>query len=583
MKPDVTENRTGFETPHTWTQAGMTADLFRLISQNAPIGLYLTQHENLIYVTSWLASSLGYETPEQLLGKPFVEIIHSDDRVDALLKLQSTENRAGTFPVNIRVLKKDGDFIWMSLRESTAGPLNSLLKIGRFVEITPVKQLIDHQSRINAVFRKVKDSVIMFDAELHVISANSATRKICHLNRKDLVGKSLGEYPASCEKGCHAVLEQIFKNGLPVKDVLVECKSKFRPQQIVSVNSSPFLDPEGKFVGAVLVAKDITLLKNIERELEERHQFQNIIGKSKKMQDIYNLLEDLADLETTVLITGESGTGKELMAKALHYSGRRAARPFITVSCSALAESLLESELFGHVKGAFTGAIMDKKGRFEAADGGTLLLDEIGDISPLIQLKLLRVLQEKEFERVGESAPRKVDVRVIACTNKDLKEKVRTGEFREDLYYRLKVVEIPLPPLRERIEDIPLLVNHSCLLFNRIFKKSIDGITRDVLTLFMEYPWPGNVRELKHAMECAFVLCREKVITAAHLPPEIRNFKHHPKMASPGNNRNLQDPGEILEMLNKTRWNKSLAADLLGISRQTLYRKMHNLGIFKQV
>ena len=280
-------------------------------------------------------------------------------------------------------------------------------------------------------------------------------------------------------------------------------------------------------MGAVLVIRDITLLRDLERELRERHQFQNIIGRSKKMQDTYRLLEDLANLETTVLITGESGTGKELVARALHYSGQRAFKPFVTVSCSALAESLLESELFGHVRGAFTGAIRDKQGRFQAANGGTILLDEIGDISPLIQLKLLRVLQEKEIERVGESTPQKVDVRVIACTNKDLKEKVRRGEFRQDLYYRLKVVEVSLPPLRDRLEDLPLLVDHFCHSFNERFKKNIEGISNEVLGKFMDYPWPGNVRELEHVMEHAFVLCHGGVITLEHLPSEISDYERN--------------------------------------------------------
>lgn len=309
--------------------------------------------------------------------------------------------------------------------------------------------------------------------------------------------------------------------------------------------------------------------------MRERHQFQNIIGRSKKMQDTYRLLEDLANLETTVLITGESGTGKELVARALHYSGQRAFKPFVTVSCSALAESLLESELFGHVRGAFTGAIRDKQGRFQAANGGTILLDEIGDISPLIQLKLLRVLQEKEFERVGESTPQKVDVRVIASTNKDLKEKVRRGEFRQDLYYRLKVVEVSLPPLRERLEDLPLLVDHFCRSFNDRFKKNIEGISSEVLGRFMDYPWPGNVRELEHVMEHAFVLCYGGVITLEHLPPEIRDYERTEKMAGqeiPTQGSNGAQ--EILDALNKAHWNKTKAARLLGISRRTIYRKI---------
>jgi transcriptional regulator with PAS, ATPase and Fis domain len=293
------------------------------------------------------------------------------------------------------------------------------------------------------------------------------------------------------------------------------------------------------------------------------------------MQDVYALLEDLANLETTVLVTGESGTGKDLVARALHCSGHRAFKPFVTVNCSALTESLLESELFGHVKGAFTGAIKDKQGRFQAANGGTLLLDEIGDISPLIQLKLLRVLQEKEFERVGESTPQKVDVRVIACTNKDLKEKVRRGEFREDLYYRLKVVEVALPPLRDRLEDLPLLIDHFRRFFNARFKKNIEGISNEVLSRFMDYSWPGNVRELEHVMEHAYVLCHGGVIVLEHLPLEIRDYDRAEKIVIPKIPvKGPRQDQEILNALNKTGWNKAKAARQLGISRRTIYRKI---------
>ena len=330
--------------------------------------------------------------------------------------------------------------------------------------------------------------------------------------------------------------------------------------------------------------RDITLLRDLERELRERHRFQNIIGRSKKMQDIYQLLEDLANIETTVLVTGESGTGKELVAKALHYSGERAFQPFVTVNCSALAESLLESELFGHVKGAFTGAIKDKQGRFQAANGGTILLDEIGDISPFIQLKLLRVLQEKVFERVGESAPQKVDVRVIACTNRDLKEKVRRGEFRQDLYYRLKVVEISLPPLRDRLEDLPLLVDHFCRIFNERFKKNIDGISSEVISAFMKYPWPGNVRELEHVMEHAFVLCHGRIITLEHLPTEIKDYGRAEKITIQKiRDKGLNEDQEVLNALNKARWNKTRAARLLGISRRTVHRKISRYQLINKI
>ncbi len=317
-----------------------------------------------------------------------------------------------------------------------------------------------------------------------------------------------------------------------------------------------------------MVIRDITRLTHLEEELKERHQFQSMIGKSEKMQKVYNLLQILANQTTTVLITGDSGTGKEVAARALHYGGTRANGPFVTVNCSALAESLLESELFGHVKGAFTGADRDKIGRFGAADGGTILLDEIGDISPLIQLKLLRVLQEKEFDRVGESNPRKVDVRVLASTNRNLKEAIETGKFREDLYYRLNVIQINLPPLRERYEDIPLLINHFCEVFQNGFDKKISAVSVEVLQAFMNYPWPGNVRELEHAIERAFVLCRDQTIQLEHIPTEIRDYTPAYISKRLPEDSNNDNPEAIRQALEKTVWNRRYRVQRLIPSRR---------------
>jgi transcriptional regulator with PAS, ATPase and Fis domain len=304
-----------------------------------------------------------------------------------------------------------------------------------------------------------------------------------------------------------------------------------------------------------------------------------MIGKSKVMQEVYGLIEDLADTTTTVLITGESGTGKELIAEALHYHGGRAFKPLVKVNCSALAETLLESELFGHTKGAFTGAVKDKKGRFEVANGGTIFLDEIGEITPRTGLKLLRVLEQKEFERVGDSTPVEVDVRVIAATNKNLQKQVNQGEFRDDLYYRLKVVQIQIPPLRERREDIPLLVNYFCDSFNRAFGKSITGVSEEVLAIFMRYPWPGNVRELKHAIEHAFVVCHAEMIARQHLPPEITTG--HDTGGPHGAESYDQEMQSIRRALEKSGWNKAKAARMLGLSRQTIYRKIAKHKLIK--
>ena len=267
-------------------------------------------------------------------------------------------------------------------------------------------KLAEHRSRLEAIFSSVKDAIITVDPKLRIIEANKSTQDICGIVVNESTGREFTDCKTTCSRSCNEVLRQTLEKKSVIKEYRIECEHTQRPHQVVSVSSSPLLDPDNNFMGAVLVIRDITMLRDMERELRERNQFQNIIGRNKTMQDIYSLLEDLANLDTTVLVTGESGTGKELVARALHYSGKRAFKPFITVSCSALAESLLESELFGHV-GAFTGAIKDKQGRFQAANGGTILLDEIGDISPIIQLKLLRVLQEKEFERVWDIHPSK--------------------------------------------------------------------------------------------------------------------------------------------------------------------------------
>jgi PAS domain S-box-containing protein len=439
------------------------------------------------------------------------------------------------------------------------------------------EELERHRSRLESIFSSVQDAIITVDTDMNVIEANKAAEKICGF-RLDK-GQVFTECTTDCDQSCLEVLQKTLQSRTTVQDYQIECGHRDRNKLIAMVNSSPLLDSAKNFMGAVLVIRDITRLAHLEEELKERHHFQNIIGKSQKMHKVYDLLQTLANQTTTVLITGGSGTGKEMAAKALHYGGARANGPFVTVNCSALAESLLESELFGHVKGAFTGADRDKIGRFEAADGGTILLDEIGDISPLIQLKLLRVLQEKEFDRVGESNPRRVDVRVLASTNRDLKEAIRKGEFREDLYYRLNVIEINLPLLRDRYEDIPLLINHFCAIFQKTYDKRITGVSDEVLQAFMNYPWPGNVRELEHAIERAFVLCRNHTIQLEHIPAEILNFKPARIVRHQTAKPRDDDPEAIRSTLERTDWNISKAARLLGISRWTMYRRFEKYNI----
>jgi len=452
------------------------------------------------------------------------------------------------------------------------------------------KALLDEKDRIDAqrekyrrnleaIFRSVQDAIVTVDGDMRIIEANEATERICGVSRRGIVFKKNEKIFTKCDLSCWKVLKKTLKTKKPVKEYWIECRHQHRAGQVVKVSGSPLMDQENKFTGAVLVIRDITRLNDLERELKERYQFQNIVGKSEKIQTIYRLVERLADIGATVLITGESGTGKELVARALHHTGIRSLKPLVVVNCSALSENLLESELFGHVKGAFTGAIKDREGRFQTANGGTIFLDEIGDISPRIQLKLLRVFEEKEFERVGDSVPIKADVRLMTATNRDLKEMVRRGEFREDLYYRLKVVEIALPPLRERPEDIPLLIKHMCKLFNKAYNKKISDVSDEVLKTFISYSWPGNARELKHALEHAFVLCPGNTITLDHLPVEIIDTDRI-KQAD-FKESSVSGAHDLLQALNRTGWNKARAARLLGISRQTIYRKIEEYQISK--
>jgi PAS domain S-box-containing protein len=447
------------------------------------------------------------------------------------------------------------------------------------LQVTSEKEAI--RLNLEAIFRSIQDGIVTVDTDMRVIEYNKAIEAMCPIMHRLAPGRRMceGQGASPCGDLCCDVVRKTLKSRKPVKEQRIECCAG-QPGKTVVLNCSPLKDTMDKFSGAVLVMRDISRLAQLERKLVERNRFQNIVGKSDRMQSVYDLLGQLAEVDTTVLVTGESGTGKELIVDALHYMGPRAKGPLVKVNCSALSENLLESELFGHVRGSFTGAVQDKVGRFQAAEKGTIFLDEIGDISPRIQLKLLRGLERKEFERVGDSKTYYADVRVVAATNVDLMQKVREGVFREDLYYRLKVVSLPLPALRERKEDIPLLVDHFLAMYRAEFKKNIGSVAEDVLSLFLRYTWPGNVRELKHAMEHACILCRGERVELGDLPSELVTGAQFVQPSDRGVIRpRRHSQGDILEALQRAGGNKAKAARILGISRRTLYRKLDQLDI----
>jgi len=428
-----------------------------------------------------------------------------------------------------------------------------------------------------AIFRSVNDGIITVDENMAVVEINAAAEIICEFQRDATVGKPLQELSDRCEGNCLGALGETMKTRKPVELRFVECHSESGQQKVVSVTASPLLDVKDRFSGAVMVVRDETRLVSLERRLQERQKIDNIVGRSERIEKVRTMIRDLADVQTTVMVTGDSGTGKELVVDALHYSGERREGPLVKVNCAALSENLLESELFGHVAGAFTGAVKNKTGRFQRADGGTIFLDEIGEISRRMQLRLLRVIENMEFERVGESTPIKVDVRLVAATNRDLQKRVAGGEFREDLYYRLKVVQIHVPSLQERRDDIPLLVEHFRRNFNRKFDREIKGISSEVEQMFLNYPWPGNVRELENLLEHAFVRCRQNVITAENLPSDFR--RHCESHALPADITPEDETEAIRRALKQAGGNKTEAALLLGMSRRTIYRKLEKLGI----
>lgn len=430
------------------------------------------------------------------------------------------------------------------------------------------------------IFENISHGIFTINEEGKITSFNAAAEELTGYSREEVIGRSCAlVFQADiCESECP--LKRSIKTRERTEDKEVNIVKKDGSRIPIAISTAALIDENGKVIGGVEMFRDLTTVRELRKRLYDSYIFEDIVSKSPAMHNILEMLPLVANSTSTVLIEGDSGTGKELIARAIHQLGPRKNRPFVAVNCAALPDNLLESELFGYKRGAFTDAKKDKPGRFARAEGGTLLLDEVGDLSPAMQVKLLRVLQEKEYEPLGATQPVKADVRIIAATNHDLSKLVRKKQFREDLYFRLNVVRIHLPPLSERREDIPLLVRHFINRFNALQGRRIQRCSERVMAVLMSYPFPGNVRELENAIEHAFVVCAGDTIQFDDLPPHLIAYamKSHEK-SDAGSPLKMAEADVIRSVLQKHNGSRKLASAELGISRNTLWRKMKQYGL----
>jgi len=439
----------------------------------------------------------------------------------------------------------------------------------------------DHKSlceKLLTIVDSIADGVITVDLDMKITFINKAAQRITGFKADDAYEKPCRDIFQTnvCDTNCP--LKRTFATGNPVINKPVCITNRDGRRIPISISTALLKDERGRIIGGVETFRDLDLARRLHEEFQEKTTFEGMISHNKQMLELFEFLPIIAESGSSVLIEGESGTGKELIAKALHNLSPRKDGPYISINCGALPDNLLESELFGYVAGAFTDAKKDKKGRFALADNGTILLDEIGDISSAMQVKLLRVLQEKTFEPLGSTKSIKSNVRIIAATNRQLDKLVDDDIFRRDLYYRINVIKVTLPPLRKRREDIPLLANYFVDQFNRLRQKDVPGISAPALEVLMKHDYPGNIRELENIIEHAFILCGEGIIRPEHFPDDLRTRKPIPVVEVASTMKEMESLF-IIAALKRNNWSRKDTAKELKITPSTLYRKIKKLGI----
>lgn len=552
---------------------------YRNFINNIPISVCRTTpgpNGRVLMANTRMAEIFGYGSVEEL------KKIHASDLYrkpeQRGLFSQSMLDRGDVVWEEVDMQRRDGTLLRVRLSGSVIrNERGDVEYFDCFIEDITAKHRAEQEKAMleEQLRNMVVEAIVTVSGDLRVLSLNDAAAALFSQEEEQLEGRDFRELCGDALVGLADTVERAMREGDFVRDYQ---RTVFREgvEYVYSINVTPLRSE--KQTRGIVVVRDVTRIRDLEKQVSGRFPAVTIVGKSPVMTKVFEMILDVADTSTTVLVEGESGTGKELIASAIHHQSPRKGGPFVRVNCVALSETLLESELFGHVRGAFTGANRDKAGRFELAHGGTIFLDEIGDISPAMQQHLLRVLQEREIERVGSTRTIKVDVRVIAATNQSLETLVQAGRFREDLYYRLNVVRMRVPPLRERQEDIPLLLTHFLRRIKKRTGREVKGILPESMEILVNYHWPGNVRQLENALERAAVLSRDGFIHPDHLPPEIRTGPSVPVT----DQTPLDDSAEkekVYRVLEQAGWNRMEAAKRLGVSRSTLWRMMkkHNI------
>lgn len=446
-----------------------------------------------------------------------------------------------------------------------------------------MKQPIENYTQI--IIDSIADGVFTVDKDWKITSYNRAAEKITGIGKDDAIGRYCWEvFKASiCEQRCS--LRQTIESGQPIVNQPIFIINSEGERIPISISTAILKDANGTLVGGVETFRDLSVIEELRKELTSQYSFLDIISKNKEMQRLFGMLELISESDATILLEGESGTGKELFAKAIHSLSHRKKGPMITVNCGALPDTLLESELFGYKAGAFTDAKKDKPGRLALAENGTLFLDEIGDISQLLQVRLLRVLQDKVYEPLGSTKSEKANVRIVSATNKNLENLVKKGLFRDDLYYRINVVKLVLPPLRKRKEDIPLLIDRFLNKFNKLCGKEIHGLSPEAMSVLMAYDFPGNVRELENIIEYATVVSQNSLVRIENLPENLlegldsKNKTATPKTSEKAFSFEAVEKDFIRETLRKNNWNRKAAAAQMGIHPSTLWRRIKRLNL----